>query len=329
MAHQNGGTLPWHGAEQCTPCDDSGSSAASTDSAASTASPECSGSPRGGSGSWSNSVGEDALLWMDMETTGLSPDATDTAGTPAACIIEVAAVLTNAAGAPMYEGHWVLRPPSVGHLHGASQWCKQRFGRSRGRPYTAPTTTGSAARVSRASAPWPWDSLFGEALASTVTPQDVDVTLCSWLQAVGCSKVCLAGKSIKLEWEFLKAHMPGTFERLHYTTLDVSDVMNSLGCLLGGARGIRRVLQASPSRPGDHCAARDLQATMHLHAWLCTTLFSGVHHQLLKEELAGMQPRVRGAVGGEYRGKPPGRSSVGHGDWEGTSTPKRSTTIRQ
>lgn len=252
-----------------------------------------------------------------METTGLTPDAPADSGGIQPCIIEVAAVLTNASGAPMCEGHWVLKPPTMAHLHGASHWCKQRFGRSRERHPSPATTIGSASKLSGASAPWPWDSLFGEAAASTVTPGDVDAALHAWLKRAGCNKVCLAGKSIKLEWEFMKVHMPRTFGSLHYTTLDVSDVMNTLGCLLGGSRGIRRVLQASPSKPGDHCAARDLQATMHLHAWLCSTLLSGVHHQLLREELEGMPPdrsrwctttpqrRTKAGAWGSDQGSPP------------------------
>lgn len=128
------------------------------------------------------------LIWIDMEMTGLSPDADR--------IIEIALVITDAqlnilAEAPVRV---VSQPDSV--LDGMDKWNQSTHGKS---------------------------GLIDKVKASTLSESEVETDMLAFLQAyvpAGVSPMC--GNSICQDRRFLARFMPKLEAYFHYRNLDVS-----------------------------------------------------------------------------------------------------------
>jgi len=137
-----------------------------------------------------NSTKASNLVWMDLEMTGLDPEA-DT-------ILEIATIITDANLNILAEGPnlAIHHPDTV--LDAMNDWCREHHGAS-----------GLSARVRQS------DITLAEAEARTLAfiarhvPQ-------------GASPLC--GNSIHQDRRFLVRHMPELEAWLHYRNIDVSTI---------------------------------------------------------------------------------------------------------
>jgi oligoribonuclease len=128
------------------------------------------------------------LIWIDLEMTGLKPDAD--------CIIEIATIVTDKELNVLAEGPVMAIHQPDDALAGMDDWNQRQHGSS-----------GLVARVraSRISTP--------EAEARTLD-------FLTTLVAAGASPMC--GNSICQDRRFLARHMPRLEKFFHYRNLDVS-----------------------------------------------------------------------------------------------------------
>lgn len=134
------------------------------------------------------SVSSQHLIWIDLEMTGLSPEADR--------IIEIATLVTDSALNILAEGPVLAVHQSDTLLNGMDEWNTRQHGGS-----------GLVARV-RASQ-------TGEAEAEAATL----AFLAEWVPA-GASPMC--GNSICQDRRFLARYMPTLERYFHYRHLDVS-----------------------------------------------------------------------------------------------------------
>ncbi|WP_152819077.1 oligoribonuclease [Pseudactinotalea sp. HY160] len=142
-------------------------------------------------------------LWVDLETTGLGYDRADPSRIVDDAILEVAAVVTTGD----LEVVGAFGPVTVRGDEGALE---------RMVPYVRQmhTRTGLLERVRG-----PQARGIG----------DVDADLSEWMAGHGLDVgVVLAGSSVKLDFDFIRRHMPATFARLHYRVIDVSSFKEAL-----------------------------------------------------------------------------------------------------
>jgi oligoribonuclease len=135
-------------------------------------------------------VSRDNLIWIDLEMTGLDPDAD--------CIIEMATVVTDAQLRIVAEGPVIAVHQSDERLAGMDEWNTRQHGSS-----------GLTARVR----------------ASTVDTLAAEQQMLDFLAqhaASGASPMC--GNSICQDRRFLARHMPRLERYFHYRNLDVSTV---------------------------------------------------------------------------------------------------------
>ncbi len=129
-----------------------------------------------------------ALVWIDLEMTGLSPD-TDR-------IIEVAVIITDNQLNVLAEGPVLAVHQSDEVLNAMDEWNKRTHGKS-----------GLVARVR----------------ASTLTEADAERTTIEFIQQyVAKNKSPMCGNSICQDRRFLARHMPALEAWFHYRNLDVS-----------------------------------------------------------------------------------------------------------
>lgn len=125
------------------------------------------------------------LLWMDLEMTGLDPEAQQ--------IIEVACIVSDFAFNEMarYEGI-IHQPAEV--LDGAEEWPKQNLG-----------------------------ALFEESAKSTLSIEQAEADILKLVDEYFEGETpILAGNSIHQDRRFIVVHWPRLNARLHYRMLDVS-----------------------------------------------------------------------------------------------------------
>lgn len=122
-----------------------------------------------------------------MEMTGLDP---------AQCqILEVAAIVTDAAFQPLEQYHAIVfQPPEV--LEAMDAWCKETHGKS-----------GLTAAVAKGIPLAQVEKEFLALVNKHFKPEE---------------KPILAGNSIGQDRKFVDAHMPALAARLHYRMLDVT-----------------------------------------------------------------------------------------------------------
>ena len=131
---------------------------------------------------------QNALVWLDMEMTGLNPDSDR--------IIELAMVVTNSdlvivAEAPV----WVVRQPAE-VMNGMDEWNRNTHGRS-----------GLTQRV----------------LAAQQSEAEVEAEALAFLQAhVPAHATPMCGNSICQDRRFMARYMPKLEDWFHYRNLDVS-----------------------------------------------------------------------------------------------------------
>ncbi|MFQ5582570.1 MAG: oligoribonuclease [Mariprofundaceae bacterium] len=137
-----------------------------------------------------NSTKSSNLVWMDLEMTGLDPEA-DT-------ILEIATIITDADLNILAEGPnlAIHHPDTV--LNTMNDWCKEHHGAS-----------GLSARVRQS------DITLAAAEAQTLT------FICQHIPQ-GASPLC--GNSIHQDRRFLVRYMPKLEAYMHYRNIDVSTI---------------------------------------------------------------------------------------------------------
>ncbi|MCD9086934.1 oligoribonuclease [Stenotrophomonas sp. SY1] len=137
-----------------------------------------------------NSAGNDRLIWIDLEMTGLDTDNDS--------IIEIATVVTDAQLNVLAEGPEFAISHPLATLEAMDEWNRNQHQRS-----------GLWQRVLDST------TTLGQAEAQTI------VFLQEWIKA-GASPMC--GNSICQDRRFLYRQMPRLEKYFHYRNLDVSTV---------------------------------------------------------------------------------------------------------
>ena len=131
---------------------------------------------------------QNALVWLDMEMTGLNPDSDR--------IIELAVVVTNSQLEVVAESAvWVVHQPDA-VLDGMDDWNKNTHGKS---------------------------GLIAKVKASPLTEAEVEVQCLDFLKRhVPAGKSPMCGNSICQDRRFMARYMPKLEAWFHYRNLDVS-----------------------------------------------------------------------------------------------------------
>lgn len=137
-----------------------------------------------------NSAGNDRLIWIDLEMTGLDTDNDS--------IIEIATVVTDAQLNVLAEGPEFAISHPLATLQAMDEWNRNQHQRS-----------GLWQRVLDSA------TTMGQAEAQTI------VFLQDWIKA-GASPMC--GNSICQDRRFLHRQMPRLEKYFHYRNLDVSTI---------------------------------------------------------------------------------------------------------
>jgi oligoribonuclease len=128
------------------------------------------------------------LIWIDLEMTGLDPDA-DT-------ILEIATLVTDARLEVIAEGPELAIHVPPERLEAMDEWCR--------------TTHGGS-------------GLWQRVLESRVGLAEAEATTLRFLEAwVPAGKSPICGNSICQDRRFLARHMPALERHFHYRNLDVS-----------------------------------------------------------------------------------------------------------
>lgn len=129
-----------------------------------------------------------ALVWLDMEMTGLNPDGDR--------IIELAVVITNSQLEAISEGAvWVVHQTDA-VLDAMDEWNTKTHGRS---------------------------GLIAKVKASALSEADVEAQCLDFLRRhVPAGKSPMCGNSICQDRRFMARHMPKLETHFHYRNLDVS-----------------------------------------------------------------------------------------------------------
>jgi len=130
----------------------------------------------------------DILIWIDLEMTGLRPDAD--------LIIEIATIVTDKHLTVLAEGPVIAVQQSESVLNSMDDWNRNQHGRS-----------GLAARV-----------LASDVDAATAERRTLDF-LASWVEP---KRSPMCGNSICQDRRFLARYMPSLEAFFHYRNLDVS-----------------------------------------------------------------------------------------------------------
>jgi oligoribonuclease len=132
----------------------------------------------------------DRLVWMDLEMTGLDPDACH--------ILEIATVVTDGQLDPVAEGPVFVIHQDEAALESLSAWSRQHFGAS---------------------------GLLERVRASPVTLAAAEAGTLDFLRGLCTPRSApLCGNSIHMDRAFLRRHMRALHDFLHYRNVDVSTV---------------------------------------------------------------------------------------------------------
>ncbi|MGH8718925.1 MAG: oligoribonuclease, partial [Burkholderiales bacterium] len=130
----------------------------------------------------------DALIWIDMEMSGLSPQHDQ--------ILEVALVVTDAALSVVSEAPVLVLNQEDAVLSAMDDWNKSTHAKS---------------------------GLLERVRSSTLSAREVEARMLSFLQPLVPAKVSpMCGNSVCQDRRFLARHMPELEAWFHYRNLDVS-----------------------------------------------------------------------------------------------------------
>ena len=129
------------------------------------------------------------LVWIDLEMTGLHPEV-DT-------IIEAACLITNTDLEIVAEGPDLVIQANPAVFESMDTWNKNQHTKS---------------------------GLWEKVLASTITVEEAEERLLTFIKANARSRPYLAGNSIWQDRRFIRKYMPRLDEYLHYRMLDVSSI---------------------------------------------------------------------------------------------------------
>ncbi len=129
------------------------------------------------------------LVWIDLEMTGLHPEV-DT-------IIEAACLITNTDLEIIAEGPDLVIQAHPAAFESMDAWNKNQHTKS---------------------------GLWEKVLASTITVEEAEERLLTFIKANARSRPYLAGNSIWQDRRFIRKYMPRLDAYLHYRMLDVSSL---------------------------------------------------------------------------------------------------------
>lgn len=142
-------------------------------------------------------------LWVDVETTGLGYDPAHPQTYVDDALLEVAAIITTPDLVEVSSFGPVPVVAEASALAGMNDFVRAMH-----------TGTGLLQRVASPQAH---------------TSAQVDGLMSKWMDTNGLSeKVILAGSSVKLDFEFIRRHLPDVFSRLGYRVIDVSSFKETL-----------------------------------------------------------------------------------------------------
>mmetsp|Transcript_23038 Transcript_23038/g.62544 ORF Transcript_23038/g.62544 Transcript_23038/m.62544 type:complete len:306 (-) Transcript_23038:211-1128(-) len=163
-------------------------------------------------------LGAGALLWLDLEMTGLDPTRDE--------ILELACVLTDKDLTRVIDGPEVVVSHPEEVLARMNEWCVKQHGES-----------GLTQRVRESI------TSLREAEEAVVRFLDEYTTM---------DTVSLAGNAVYKDKEFLDRHMPALAERIHWRVVDVSTI-NEIA-----HRWFPAVLRKKPRKKQGHRAKQDV-----------------------------------------------------------------------
>jgi oligoribonuclease len=165
----------------------------------------------------------DALVWLDMEMTGLEPDRER--------IIEVASILTDGNLTEIAIGPDLVVHQDDAILAAMDDWNTKHHGAS-----------GLVARVKE----------------STITVGDAEAQTLAFInQHVGAKeRPVLAGNSIHQDRRFIRRYMPALEKRLHYRMVDVSTIKEL------ARRWYPAVVAKQPPKRETHRALDDIRESL-------------------------------------------------------------------
>ncbi|WP_370324335.1 oligoribonuclease [Euzebya sp.] len=176
------------------------------------------------------------LVWVDLEMTGLDPDAE--------VIVEIAAIVTDGALETVIEG------PDL--VIGADE---DVLGRMRPRVKEMHRRSG----------------LMPEIRASELTVAEAEAQVLEFVTAhVPLARTApLAGNSVHADRAFLKRYMPDLEAHVHYRNVDVSTIKEL------ARRWYPDVLEAAPAKDGGHRALADIRGSIDELRYYRSTVFRG------------------------------------------------------
>lgn len=172
-------------------------------------------------------------LWVDVETTGLGYELGDPAVVRDDVILEVAAVITDSDLTEVSSfGPFAIRTKPA-DLELMSGFVRDMH-----------TKTGLLERV-------------GSSAACSIGM--VDDGMSGWMLQNGLDgRTLLAGSSVKLDFDFLRRHMPHVFSMLHYRVIDVSSFKEALRSWLPAT-----VVELEQGFVSSHQAMADIRASVN------------------------------------------------------------------
>jgi oligoribonuclease len=162
------------------------------------------------------------LVWMDLEMSGLDPDA--------CVILEIATIVTDEDLQVVAEGPDLVVHQSEEALKSLSDWSREHFGAS---------------------------GLLDRVRASTVTAAEAEKRTLTFLRkhcAARSSPLC--GNSVHMDRAFLWRGMRKLHDFLHYRNVDVSTVKELV------RRWYPDVLAGAPEKAGNHRALDDIRESV-------------------------------------------------------------------
>lgn len=136
----------------------------------------------------------DNLVWIDLEMTGLDPDA--------CFIIEIATVITDSELNLLAEGPSLVVHNSEEQLKSLSEWSQDHFSRS---------------------------GLLDKVRASTISVEDAEAQTLDFVREWSDPRRSpLCGNSVHADRQFLYRHMRTLHDHLHYRNVDVSTLKEML-----------------------------------------------------------------------------------------------------
>jgi oligoribonuclease len=168
-------------------------------------------------------AGNDVLVWIDMEMTGLEPERER--------IIEMATILTDGQLVEIAAGPALVIHQDDAVLAAMDDWNTKHHGGS-----------GLVERVK----------------ASTITDADAEAQALAFINAHVGSKdrPVLAGNSIHQDRRFIRMYMPALEKRLHYRMVDVSTIKEL------ARRWFPQVIAKQPAKKDTHRALDDIRESI-------------------------------------------------------------------